>query len=209
MSRTAEPESVDLVKIGEGKTWHHVAAEAPARGDDPATATTVCGKTTAVEPIPEAVERGVDSRAEQHRGAKVCAHCRAGGSTLSSAKTKTEPTTDDAQEANDMTATKTKPKTTTRRPAATNGDARPVTRADLEKAIARAEKAIATQPARTEVDLTDAKAEKAFRLGKAIAADRWLLKKAVAGKTSAETVATMVARIEQRVADRNAIRAAK
>lgn len=231
MAQVAAPPSVDLVKIGGGKTWHVLESVVDVPGSLPLTggpitvpsqkAKTLCKQTGT---IAERVD-GIDARVESHRGAKVCAHCAAGGSLLSR-KTSTETNDDQGEEpgkeadvatAEKKTSTRrastrktgAAKKTSTAKKSAAAREEKPVTAAELKTAIAKAEKAIGSQPSRTEVELTPAKADKAFKLGKSIAADRWLLKKAVAGKTSAATVAGMVERIEARVAERNAIRRGK
>lgn len=212
MTRVADPPAVDLAKVGKGNAWHVVAGD--ENDGDLLVVKTFCG----LEGPASGFEGGVDSRVVQHRGAKVCANCR----TQHDLKTTHDHAGDEPEEESDMTATTTEnekapeakpdPKPSAKKngakPKATPA-AKPATKSEIEKAIARAEKIIATQPARTAADLTPKQAEKAFKLGKAIAADRWLLKKAEVRKTSSATVAAMVERIEERVAERNALRAAK
>lgn len=196
--RLEVPPAVTLGKHAKAGVWHHVAEQLDG-GDK---FRSVCGitQTRVGELEPE-----IDARADRFRNVNVCAHCKAGGSTL-------RPITIDAgQEPEEVApmaaAAPTTKNAAPKKDAGANGA--PVTAAALKSAIAKAEKAIASQPARTEVDLTAAKADKAFKLGKSIAADRYLLKRAEAGKTSADTVASMLARIEKRVAERNAIRKGK
>lgn len=215
MSRLAAPPAVDLAQLAKGGVFHHVAEVVTKHDPDGllGVVRTVCGTTK----IAEKIEAGVDARAESINGTTVCAHCRAGGSTLNP---KTTDHTDHTDQEDDMKTDETttqKPKRDARRAArpkpsapkktaAKKSAASPISAADLKAAVARAEKAIATQPKRTTAELSAAQSEKAFKLGKAIAADRWLLKKAVAGKTEAATVAGMVERIEARIAERNTLR---
>jgi hypothetical protein len=198
MARTAAPPSVDLAKVGEGVAWHIATGElVRPEGDQPGIVSTLCGRSGA----PAKIERDVDAKAVSLNGSPLCADCRttydAGGKPEIKESTMATKTSEKK-----TTAPRTaKPKTTAKKSAAA-----PVTAPDLKAAIARAEKAIATQPKRTTAELSPDQAEKAFKLGKAIAADRWLLKKAKAGTTEAATVAGMVERIESRVQERNKIR---
>lgn len=204
MTRVAAPPAVDLVRIAEGGTWH-ILDEVVVRGDEPlapGVVRTRCGQT---KPAFGQVADEVDANVTRFAGSPVCGNCAA-------LKTTAE---ESAEKEDEVTVATPEKKSTSRgrKPAAKSTTAKPevkaVEKADLKAAIARAEQAISTQPKRTSAQLTPKQAEKAFKLGKAIAADRWLLKKAVAGKTSAATVAAMVERIEARVAERNKIREAK
>lgn len=210
MARLAAPPAADLAKLAKGGVWHHVQ-EQVVRGDGVGLGVvrTVCGTTR--EAV--ALEPDVDAKAVRFQNADVCAHCRAGGSTLNPKTTDDQGDEPETKEDDTMASTAEKkpaskrertpkPRASTPKKSAET----PVEKNDLKAAVARAEKAIASQPKRTSVELQPAEAEKAFKLGKSIAADRWLLKKAVAGKTSAATVAAMVERIEHRVAERNKIR---
>lgn len=204
MARTAAPPTVDLAKIGDGVAWHIATGEL-VRGEEgqPGIVSALCGRSGQATKL----EGDLDANVVTFQGAPVCSDCR----TTYDAGGKPEKGT--------TTMTTTEKKTTTRqrgaakppaakKPAAKKSAAAPIATADLKAAVARAEKAIATQPKRTTAELSAADAEKAFKLGKAIAADRWLLKKAKAGKTEAATVAGMVERIESRVSERNKIRLA-
>lgn len=201
MARTAAPPSVDLAKIGEGVAWHIATGElVRPEGDQPGIVSTLCGRSGA----PAKLEGDVDANVVTFQGAPLCADCRttydAGGKPEIKESTVTTKT-DEKKTTRQRTPAAAKPK-----PAAKKSAASPIATADLKAAVARAEKAIATQPKRTTAELSPVDAEKAFKLGKAIAADRWLLKKAKAGKTEAAVVAGMVERIESRVQERNKIR---
>lgn len=200
MARTAAPPSVDLAKIGEGVAWHIATGElVRPEGDQPGIVSTLCGRSGA----PAKLEGDVDANVVTFQGAPLCADCRttydAGGKPETKESTVTTKTDEKKTTRQPRAA---KPKTTTAKKSA----ASPIATADLKAAVARAEKAIATQPKRTTAELSPVETEKAFKLGKAIAADRWLLKKAKAGKTEAAVVAGMVERIESRVQERNKIR---
>jgi hypothetical protein len=84
-----------------------------------------------------------------------------------------------------------------------------ITKDQLKAATDKAQKAVDSQPKRAEGELSKDAKEKAFNLGKSIAADLWRLKHAQAGKTSAKTVESMVARVIANVEARNSIRKAK
>lgn len=197
---TTNPPAFDLVRLRSGKAIakgaFHVIDEDDDR-HDAGHVRTVCGRTGE---IAEKVD-DVDARAVAHRGTPVCGPCRVTFHyNLGIAPEK---------EDDDVSTTATAPKTSraARRDTTT---AKPVTKAELTKAIARAEKSIATQPARTDVKLSKAKADKVFVLGKYISADLWRLKKVVkVGETSSAQVAAYVERIEARVQERNGLRKGK
>jgi hypothetical protein len=134
--------TVSLAKLGGGNVWHFTDGEA----GDGVEVKALCGRAGALGDY----QQDVDANVIRHQGAKVCADCKtiidAGGSPQNGGNMST------------TTAEKSK-----------SGAADTVTSDALKKAIARAEKAIASQPKRTEVDLTQAKADKAFTLGKSIA----------------------------------------
>lgn len=189
--------AVDLARIGSNLSgvWHIVQAREygslEALGAQADIVETLCGRR---QKQAGDLERDVDANVVQHKGVKVCADCKtiidAGGGPQ--------------KEERPMSTTTTEKKTTAKKAPAR--EEKPISAADLKKAIARAERAIASQPARTERELTERQADDAHRLGKSIAADRWNLKQAKAGKTSAVVVAGMVERIESRVQERNKIR---
>jgi hypothetical protein len=93
--------------------------------------------------------------------------------------------------------------------AAKPAEVKAITKDALTAATAKAQRLVDSQPKRSEKELTKPNAEKAFALGKSIAADLWRLKHAQAGKTSAKTVESMVARISSNVEARNSLRKEK
>lgn len=183
--------TVDLARITKAGAWHFVD-EHVADGELGPVVNVVCGGTRdALE-----LELGVDAQVIRHRGSDVCSNCRS-IHTYRTNNPGTEPEKEDV-----TMATTTAPRTST----SSSRSVKKVTKQELEKAIKRADRAIATQPKRTTAELTKRQAEKAFTLGKGISADRWRLGLAKPGVSSSATIAGMVERIEARVAERNALR---
>lgn len=186
--------TVDLARITKAGAWHFVDEHVADGELGPAVVNVVCGGTRdALE-----LELGVDALVIRHRGSDVCGNCRS-IHTYRTHNPGTEPEKEDV-----TMATTTAPRT--RKSSSSSRSVKKVTKQELEKAIKRADRAIATQPKRTTADLTKRQAEKAFVLGKGISADRWRLSLAKPGVSSSSTIAGMVERIEARVAERNALR---
>lgn len=142
-----------------------------------------CGRSGS----PTVFEQDVDARAVRFAGRPVCMDCH---HTASSGL---------AEEEVEVSATVA--------PARVK---KPVTERQLAVAIARAERAFATQPSRSEVRLTPSIQRRQARLGKNISADLWRLRKVVkVGVDSRDWVDRLVERIESNVEQRNSIRAGR
>lgn len=192
MTRVGLPPTIDLAKVGTGRVWHIVERTNDGRPRD-LDVVAVCG----VKGPSSGIVSLIDARVVRHQGATVCENCRS-IHTYHANNPGASPEKEDVT----MATTTTAPRTSS----SSSRTAKAVTKQELEKAIKRADRAIATQPKRTTADLTKRQAEKAFVLGKGISADRWRLSLAVPGKSSSATIAAMVERIEARVAERNALR---
>lgn len=184
---------IDLAIGAKGEAWHVVTQRNPHA----AKVKTQCGRY--VEPT--AFEVDVDARAVSHKGVKVCAACRtrlvaAGNGDASN-----------HEEDNPMSTTAT-PRRGRRRAATPVRPAQaPIGKKALDDAIAKVARLRASTPELT-AELTPKRAEHERHLAKMISADAYFLGR-MSPDAAAATVKKKVARIEERVRERNALRTGK
>lgn len=184
--------TIDVARNG-GTASYHVVPVGTQQGDD---VVALCGLAFNAKQA----EVDVDARASVVKRVDVCGNCRPLLDRL------IEPNTTEEDTMTAAIAPKPRAKNG-KKPAAPKPAVTMVAAQQLRDAIKTTEAAISSQPARGRKGMTDAQQKKAHTLGKAIAADRWLLKRAKAGKTPKDTVDRMVARILARVQERNGLRA--